>query len=152
MKKLLENRGGNCFIPISRMCFIKCNNYFTDKDYTEEFWDFIRNENYRSGVASSARIQPFCIKYCINPACFDGRRKNPPKITLWNISLFLYNKHFCFIRKSKGTSFNQAIEELKLTFKVVEKGLSDQHVKTFVKYEYKPEEVQSTLSNTVVYH
>ena len=45
MKKFFENRGPNCFLPISRMCFIKCIDFFTDKDYTEEFWDLFRNEN-----------------------------------------------------------------------------------------------------------
>ena len=42
------------------MCSIKCINYFTKQDYTEEFRVFIRNEKYRSGVKTSARIEPFC--------------------------------------------------------------------------------------------
>ena len=49
-------------IPTSGMCFINCFNYFLNKDYTDEFRDFIRSEKYRSGVMTCARIQPFCKK------------------------------------------------------------------------------------------
>ena len=54
MKEIVEYHGQNVYIPISGMCFIKCMNYFSKKDYTEEFRDFIRNEKYRSGVMSFA--------------------------------------------------------------------------------------------------
>ena len=48
------------------------------------------------------------------------------------------NKHFCLIWKSNGISFIRAIEELKLIFKVVDNVISDKHVKSSVKSEYKP--------------
>ena len=48
------------------MCFIKCINYYTKKDYTEESVTFTRNEKNRSGVMTSARLQLFCRKYNIN--------------------------------------------------------------------------------------
>ena len=44
MKEVVENHVQNCYLPTSVMCFIKCFNYFTKKDYTEEFRDFIRSE------------------------------------------------------------------------------------------------------------
>ena len=47
MQDVVEYHGQNCYIPTFGMCFIKCNNYFTDEDYIEEFQDLIRkNENY----------------------------------------------------------------------------------------------------------
>ena len=39
---IVEYIGNNCYIPTSGNCFIKCINYFTKKDYTEEFLTFIR--------------------------------------------------------------------------------------------------------------
>ena len=63
MQEIVEYHGQNCYIPSSGMCFIKCLNYFTKKDYTEEFLTFIRTEQRRSNVMTSARIQPFCRKY-----------------------------------------------------------------------------------------
>ena len=53
---IIEYTGNNCYIPTSGNCFIKCINYFTKKEYTEEFLNFIRPEKNRSGVMTSARI------------------------------------------------------------------------------------------------
>ena len=72
MQEIVEYHGKNCYIPSSGKCFIKCNNYFTEKEYTEEFLTFIRTEQRRSNVMTSARIQPFCRKNNINIGCFDG--------------------------------------------------------------------------------
>ena len=57
----------------------------------------------------------------------------------------------CLIWKSIGISFNQALEELKYNFKVVDSGIFDKHVKNFVKSEHKPEKMQSRLTNNIVY-
>ena len=56
MKEIVEYKGQNCYKPNCGMCFIKRINNFTKKDYTEEFREFIRNNNYRSGVMTSALI------------------------------------------------------------------------------------------------
>ena len=139
MQEIVEYHGQNCNIPTSGMCFIKCINYFTKKDYTEEFLTFIRSEQRRSNVTTSARIQPFCRKYNINIGCFDGTRINPRNITQRNTALKKHNNHFCLNWKSDNVSFNQVIEnELKPNFKVVDNVVSDKHVKSFIKYEYNP--------------
>ena len=44
-----------------------------------------------------------------------------------------------------------AITELKDNFEVVDKVISDKHVKSFIKYEYNTKEVKSPLTNIVVY-
>ena len=108
MQEIVEYLGQNCYIPTSGMCFIKCINYFTKKDYTE-FSTFIRTEQRRFNVMTSARIQPFCGKYNIDIGCFDGTRINPRNLAQRNTSLFIYNNHFCLIWKSNGISFNQVI-------------------------------------------
>ena len=134
------------------MCFIKCIKFLTGKNYTEEFRDFIRKEKCRSGVMPSARIQAFCRKYNINIGCFNGKKLTHRNITQRKTSLLIHNNHFCLIWKTQNISFNQAIkDELKPKFKVVDNVISDKHVKSFVKYEYKPEKVQSPLTNIVVY-
>ena len=48
--------------------------------------------------------------------------------------------------KSNGVSFNQAIGELKVFFKVVDKIVSDKHFESFVKNEYIPEKFLSPLN------
>ena len=152
MQEIVEYHGQNCYIPTSGMCFIKCKKNFTKKDYTEEFLTFIRSEQRRSNVMTSAIIQPFCRKYNINIGCFDGTRINPRNITQRNTALKIHNNHFCFIWKSDSVTFNQVIEDdLKPNFKVVDNVISDKHVKNFIKYEYNPKKVKSPLTNTVVY-
>ena len=97
LQEIVEYGGQNYYIPTSGHCFIKCINYFTKKDYTEEFLTFIRTEQKRSNVMTSARIQPFCEKYNINISCIDGTRINSRNKTQRNSSLFMYNNHFCLI-------------------------------------------------------
>ena len=136
MQEIVEYHGQNCYIPTSGTCFIKCINYFTKKDYTEEFLTFIRSEQRRSNVMTSARVGSFCRKYNINIGCFDGTRINPRNITQRNTALKIHNNHFCLIWKSDNVSFNQVIEnELKPNFKVVDNVIPDKHVKGFIKHE-----------------
>ena len=113
MQEIVEYHGQNCYIPASGMCFIKCINHFTKKDYTKELLTFILSEQRRSNVMTSARIQPLCRKYNINIGCFDGTRVNPRNLTQRNTSLFIYNNHFCSLCKSDGINFDKAIKELK---------------------------------------
>ena len=87
--EIVWNHGRNLYIPTSGMCFIRFNNNFTNKDYTEEFRDFIRKEKYRPGVLTSARIQPFYEKDNINIGCFGGTTINVRNITQRKISLIL---------------------------------------------------------------
>ena len=115
----VEYIGNNCFIPTSGNCFKKCNNYFTEKDFTEEFLIFIRNEQRRSNVMTTLRVQPFCRKYNVNIGYYDGFRVCPGIITERNIALKKHDIHFCLIWKPNDISFNEAIEELKITSKLL---------------------------------
>ena len=122
------------------------------KDYTEEFLTFIRSEQRRSNVMTSARVGSFCRKYNINIGCFDGTKKNPRNINQRDTALKIHNNHFCSIWKSYRISFNQVKEnELKPNIKVVDNVISDKQVRSFIKNEYNPKKVKSPLTNIVVY-
>ena len=148
---IVEYIGNNCNIPTSGNCFIKSIKYFTEKDYTEEFLTFIRTEQRRSNVLTAARVQPFCRKHSINIGCYDGFRVRPRNNTQRNIAIKIHNNHFCLIWKSDGVSFDRAIKELKDNFRAVDNIISDKHVKSYIKYEYKLKKVQSQLTNMIVY-
>ena len=101
---------------------------------------------------TSAKNQPFCRKYNINIGCFDGTRINPRTITQKDTALKIHKIHFCLIWKLDGNSFNEVIKkQLKPNFKVTDNVISDKHIKSFIKNEYKPEKVQSPSTNLVVY-
>ena len=61
-KDIVEYIGNNCYVPTSGNCSIKCINHLTGNDYTEKFSTFIRTEQRRSNVMTTARIEPFCKK------------------------------------------------------------------------------------------
>ena len=101
---------------------------------------------------TSARVQPFCRKYKVNIGYYDGIRVCPTKFTARNIAIKIQINHFCLIWKSIAISFTKAIEGLKTNFKVVDDVISDKHVKSFIKHEYKPRKVQSPLTNMIVFY
>ena len=139
MQENVEYQGQNCYLPTSGICFIKCINDFTKKDYTEELLTFIRTEQKRSNVMISAINQPLCGNYNINIGCFDGTRIIPRNIIQRDTTLKMHNNQFCLIGKSNGISCHKVIEdELKPKFKDVDNFISDKHVKSFIKYEYNP--------------
>ena len=150
-KILLKYIGNNCSFPTSGNCFIKYVNHLTGKDYTEDFLTFIRTEQRRSNVMTSARIQPFFKKHNINIGFYDGFRVCPRNITERNVALYMYKNHFCLNWKSQRVSFKEAIEEVKINFKIVDNVISGKHGKSFIKFEYKPGKVQSHLTNQIVY-
>ena len=138
MQEIVENHGQKCYFLTGGHCFIKCIEYFSKKDYTEDILTFMQSEKYRSGVMTSARIQPFCRKYNFFNGCFDGTRINRRNIARRNTSLFKHTNRFCLIWKSNGNNFSQAKEVLKNNFKVVDNFISDKHVKSFFEKECQP--------------
>ena len=94
---IVEYISNNCFIPTSGNCFIKCNKFFTKRDYTQESLTLTQSAQRRSNVMTSARIQLFCRKYNIKIGCFDGFRVCPTNIIQRNIELYVQKDHFCLI-------------------------------------------------------
>ena len=135
---IVESSGNKSYFPTSGNCFIKCINHLTGKDYTDELLIFIRTEQRRSNVMTSARIQPFCIKYNINIGYYDGLRICPGNITERHVAIKIHKDHFCLIWKTIVIIFNKAIEDLKNIFKVDDNVIPDKRVKSFIKNECKP--------------
>ena len=148
---IVEYKGNNSYIPSSGFCFMKCFNFLTGKNYEQDFLEFIRNEDRRSNMMTSARIHAFRKKYKLNIRYYDNTRVYPRGITERNKALYLYKNHFCLIWKSDRVSFNKAIEEMKANSKFFDNNISDIHVKSFIKYEYKPKTLKSQLTNMIVY-
>ena len=149
---IVEYIGNNFYKPTNGNSFLRGVKFLTGKVYTEEFLTFIQTEQRQSNVMTSARSQPFRGKYNKNIGCFDGIRVCPRKITK------KIKHHLCtktvpvYFWKSDTFDCNKAIEELKLIFKVVDNVISDKHVESYIKEEYKLEKVQSQLTKMIVYN
>ena len=149
--EIIEYKGNNCYIPTKGYCFVKCINFLTGEDYKEQYLEFIRNETRRSNIMTMARIQPCLKNLGINLGYYNGERVYPRTVTNRDSALFLYNNHFCLIWKSQGVSFNQAIQELKTSFKIVDNYITEENVNSYFKYEFTPKKIDSHLTNFIVY-
>ena len=98
-----------------------------------------------------ARIQPCLKKLCIDLGYYNGERVYPRSVTNRDSALYLYNNHFCLIWKSEGVSFNQAIQELKNNFKIVDNYITEENVNSHFKYEFIPKKIETHLTNFIVY-
>ena len=98
----------------------------------EDFVSFIRDEIQRKGFKTAFGVQLFCRKHNIKIRCFNCKAITPTKIKERNIALNVYKNHFCLFSKANTISFNKAIEELKIKFKVIDNFLSDKHVRSFI--------------------
>ena len=130
--------------------FIKCINFLTGEDYKDKYLEFIRNEERRTNIMTAAIIQPFCRANNINHGFYNNNRVFLISVTNKDSALYLYNNHFCLILKSQGVSFNQAIQELKANFKMVNNYITEENVKSHFKYEFIPKKIESHLSNIIV--
>ena len=63
----------------------------------------------------------------------------------------MYNDHFCLIWKSEEVSFNQAINELKAKFKIVDNYTTEENISYHFKYEFIPKKIESHLTNFITY-
>ena len=54
--KILEYQGNNCYIPSGNGCFLKCINYIFKKDFSKEYFEFIKSYKRRPDVMSRCRI------------------------------------------------------------------------------------------------
>ena len=149
--EIIQYRGNNCFIPTKGYCFVKSINFLTGEDYKQQYLKFIRNEKRRSYIMTKARIQPFARANNNSIGYFDGERVFPRSVTNRDSALYLYNNHFCLIWKSQGFSFNQAIEELKNKFKMIDKYITEENVNSHFKYEFIPKKIESHLTKFTVY-
>ena len=150
-KIIVEYRGNNCFIPTKGYCFVKCINFLTGQDYKHQYLGFIRNEKRRSNIMNMARIQPCLRKLGIDLGYYNGERVFPRTVANRDSALYLYSNHFCLIWKSLGVSFNQAIEELKNNFKLVDNYITEENVNSYFKYEFIPNKINSHLTNFIAY-
>ena len=148
--EISEIRCNNCFTPTKVYCFVKCNTFITGQDYKKQYLDFIKNEKRRSNITTKARIQPFCRANNTTLGYFDGTKVFPRSVTDRDTALFSYNNHFCWLWKSENVSFNQTTKELKDSFKIFNKYITEENVNSHFIYEFIPKKIESHLTNFIV--
>ena len=72
---ILEYEGKNCYIPSGNGCFLKCTNYIFDKDFSIEYFEFIKSYKRRPNVMARCRIPEFCKRYKKDIGIYDLNSK-----------------------------------------------------------------------------
>ena len=70
-----EYEGDRCYIPSGNGCFLKCINYIFDKDFSIEYFEFIKSYKRRPNVMARCRIPEFCKRYKIDIGIYDLNSK-----------------------------------------------------------------------------
>ena len=98
-----------------------------------------------------ARIHPCLRKLGIDLGYYNGETVFSRTITNRDSDLYLYKNHFCLIWKSQGVSFNQAVQELKDNFKMVDNFITEENENSHFKYEFIPKKIETHLTNFIVF-
>ena len=85
-----------------------------------------------------ARMKAFCRAKNINFGYCDGIGVFPRRVIEKNKAINVYNSHFCLTWKSRGSSFNKAIEELETNFKMTDNIITEENVNSHFKYAFIP--------------
>ena len=96
-----EYNGENCYIPSGNGCFLKCINYIFKKDFSIEYFEFIKSYKRRSNVMTRCRIPEFCERYKIDIGIYDRNNKRilPRTVKQKNICVYIHKNHYCVIWK-----------------------------------------------------
>ena len=70
-----EYESKNCYIPSGNGCFLKCINYIFDKDFSIDYFEFIKSYKRRPNVMARCRIPEFCARYKIDIGIYDLNSK-----------------------------------------------------------------------------
>ena len=129
---ILEYQGNNCYIPNGNGCFLKCINYIFDKDFSIEYFDFIKSYKRRPNVMSRCRIPEFCERYKIDIGIYDlnNQRILPRTVKQKNICVYVDKNHYCVIwKKNRKDSLLNGVNEIDKNFKYVKNKMNENNLK-----------------------
>ena len=94
---ILEYEGDNCYIPSGNGCFLKCINFIFNKDFSLEYFEFIKSYKRRPNVMSRCRIPEFCERYKIDIGIYDlnSGRILPRTVKQRNKCVYIHKNHYC---------------------------------------------------------
>ena len=130
---ILEYQGNNCYIPNGNGCFLKCFNYIFDKDFSIEYFEFIKSYKRRPNVMSRCRIPEFCERYKIDIGIYDLNSKRILRRTVKQRykCVYIHTNHYCVIWKNnRKDSLLNGVEEIENNFRDVKNKINENKFKT----------------------
>ena len=149
-----EYNGENCYIPSGNGCFLKCINYIFDKDFSIEYFEFIKSYKRRQNVMSRCRIPEFCKRYKIDIGIYDlnSKRILPWTVKQKNICVHIHRNHYFVIwKKNRKDSLLNGVNEIDKNFKYIKNKINKDNLKQRIRYRFPKYEKIDQLKNVFVF-
>ena len=151
---ILEYEAKNCYIPSGNGCFLKCINYIFKKDFSIEYFEFIKSYKRRPDVMSRCRIPEICKRYKIDIGIYDlnNQRILPRTVKQKNICVYIHKNHYCVIwKKNRKDSLLNGVEEINRNFKYIKNKMNENNLKQRFLYRFPKHETIDQLENVFVF-
>ena len=149
-----EYEGKNCYIPSGNGCFLKCIIYIFDKDFSIEYFEFIKSYKRRKNVMTRCRIPKFCKRYKIDIGIYDHNSKRilPWTVKQKNICVHIHKNHYCVIwKKNRRDSLLNGVQKIENIFKYVKNNINEKNLKQRILYRFPKHEPINQLENVFVF-
>ena len=151
---ILEYQGDNCYIPNGNGCFLKCINYIFDKDFSIEYFEFIKSYKRRPNVMTRCRIPEFCERYKMDVGIYalSSKRNLPRTVKQKNICVYIHKNHYCVIwKKNRKDSLLNGVKEKENNFRYVKNKINENILKQRSLYRFPKHETIDQLENVFVF-
>ena len=151
---IVEYKGLCSYIPTGNGCFLKCINYIYNKDFSTEYFTFLKSFKRQTDVMLRARIPIFCKRVGIDIGFWsrEKRRIMPESCTERSKCLYLYKQHYCVIWKNTDNdSLSNAAKEVEDNFKYIRNRINNTNLKNVIKYSFPFKEKHNELDNVFIF-
>ena len=151
---ILEYQGNNCYIPNGNGCFLKCINYIFDKNFSIEYFEFIKSYKRRRNVMGRCRVPEFRGRYKIDIGIYDlnSKRILPWTVKQKNICVYIHKNHYCVIwKKNRKDSLLNGVDEIENNFRYVKNKINENNLKQRILYRFPKHETIDQLENVFVF-
>ena len=127
-----EYEGNNCYIPSGNGCFLKCINYIFDRDFSMEYFEFIKSYKRRPNVMSRCRIPESCNRYKKDIGIYDLNKQRilPRTVKQRDKCVHIHKNHYCVIwKKNRRESLLKGVDEIDKNFKYVKNIINENNLK-----------------------
>ena len=151
---ILEYEGKNCYIPSGNECFLKCINYIFKRDFSREYFEFIKSYKRRTNVMTRCRIPELCERYKIDIGIYDLNKQRilPRTVRQRDKCVYIHKNHYCVIwKKNRRDSLLKGVDEVDKNFKYVKNEINENNLKQRIRYRFPKHETIDQLENVFVF-
>ena len=149
-----EYEDKKCYIPSGNGCFLKCINYIFNKDFSVDYFEFIKSYKRRSNVMARCRIPEFCKRYKIVIGIYNlnSKRILPQTVKQRNICVHIHKNHYCVNwKKNRKDSLLNGVQEIENNFKYVKNIINEKNLKRRILYRFPKHETIDQLKTIFVF-